>query len=217
LSDLSRDELVLRIPLQRFAVEETSALIGATLSDGEGVEARVDAISPQLSQLIYQRTEGNAFFTRQLTRALQEQGELQFAGGQWRLRVATLPTSELKLPTLPESIRAVIGQRLGRLAAHTQELLREASVLGQVFAFDELRLLGGRGEQVVEEALEEAVSAGIVREGPHDRYHFNHVLTRDTLYIELPARRRHRLHRRAAETIEGSPDHERRVAELAYH
>ena len=111
----------------------------------------------------------------------------------------------------------MIGQRLGRLTSLTQDVLREASVLGQVVAFDELRQLGERGEQEVEEALEEAVGAGIVREGEHDRYHFNHALTRDTLYSELTARRKRRLHRAAAETIEAAPDHKRRVAELAYH
>ena len=212
LSDLSRDEIVLRIALQRLAVEETSALIGATLSADEGAEMKAPSVSPQLSRLIYQRTEGNAFFTRQLTRALQERDELQFAKGQWMLTAGAAGALEA-----PESIRAVIGQRLGRLTSLTQDVLREASVLGQVVAFDELRQLGERGEQEVEEALEEAVGAGIVREGEHDCYHFNHVLTRDTLYSELTARRKRRLHRAAAETIEAAPDHKRRVAELAYH
>ena len=110
LSDLSRDEIVLRIELQRLAVEETSALIGATLSAGEGAEMKAPSVSPQLSRLIYQRTEGNAFFTRQLTRALQERDELQFAEGQWMRTAGATGALEA-----PESIRAVIGQRLGRL------------------------------------------------------------------------------------------------------
>jgi tetratricopeptide (TPR) repeat protein len=95
--------------------------------------------------------------------------------------------------------------------------LREASVLGQVVDFEELRQMGGRGEQEVEEALEEAGQAGIMREGGHDQYHFNHALTLDTLYAELPARRKRRLHRAAADVIGRLPNHEARAAEVAYH
>ena len=87
-----------------------------------------------MAQLIYQRSEGNAFFTRQLARALQEQGNLQFEGDEWHLSATAAPAS-----SPPESVRAVIGQRLGRLAPLTQEMLREASVLGQVFTFGDLQ------------------------------------------------------------------------------
>ena len=140
-------------------------MIGATLGGAKAQRGDAATVSPALAQLIYARSEGNAFFTRQLTRALQEQGELQFADGQWRLQRGG---SALEAP---ESIRAVIGQRLLRLTPLTQEVLREASVLGQVFLFDDLRRMGGRGEQEVEEALEEATRAGIVREGKRDHYH----------------------------------------------
>src|SRR5262249_8127222 len=117
----------------------------------------------------------------------------------------------------PESIRFVIAQRLGRLAPLTQEGLREASGLGRVGAFADLRRMSRRGEQEVEEALEEAAGAGIVHEGTPDHYYFNHALTVDTLYAELSARRKRRLRRQAADALEGLPDHAGRAAELAYH
>ena len=127
LHDLSRDELVERIAgAATGSSEETTTLIGATLKASEGAEASTASVSPHLAQLIQQRSEGNAFFTRQLTRALQEQGMLRFEDGQWRLSVRAR-----RFP-LPESIRAVIGQRLARLTPLTQDVLREASVLGQV-------------------------------------------------------------------------------------
>jgi tetratricopeptide (TPR) repeat protein/transcriptional regulator with XRE-family HTH domain len=214
LSDLGRDELVERLTLRPLAAEETSALIGVTLGGADGAAGEAASISPELAQRIYARSEGNAFFTRQLARALHEQGDLAFAEGQWRLSDgATAAVSA------PESIRAVIGQRLGRLSALTQDVLREASVLGQVFTFEDLRRMAGRGEQEMEEALEEAVAAGIVREAERDRYGMNHALTRDTLYADLSARRKRRLHRAAGEAIESlnATERDKRAAEVAYH
>jgi transcriptional regulator with XRE-family HTH domain len=215
VSDLSRDDLVQRLVVQPLGAASTAELISATLggADGaEGVDGTATNASPQLARLIYQRGEGNAFFTRQLIRSLHEQDDLQFIHGQWRLRAEALR----ELPA-PESIQVVIGQRLRRLTPLTQEVLREASVLGQVFAFDELQRMAARGEQEIEEALEEAGQAGVVREGGRDRYHFNHALTRDTLYAHLAARRKRRLHRAAGEVIEGALDSERRVGETSYH
>jgi predicted ATPase len=211
LSDLGRDELVDHLLLSPLGAEETAALIGMTLGGADGALGDASSISAELATRIQARSEGNAFFTRQLARALQEQGDLSFTEGQWRLRETTAATAT------PESIRAVIGQRLGRLTPLTQEVLREASVLGQVVDFEEVRRMGGRGEQEVEEALDEAAGAGIMREGRHDQYHFNHALTRDTLYAELSARKKRRLHRTAADAVEEQVGHERRAAELSYH
>jgi hypothetical protein len=42
----------------------------------------------------------------------------------------------------PEGIRSVIGQRLARLTPLTQDVLREASVLGLLFVFGELQRMG---------------------------------------------------------------------------
>ncbi len=43
-------------------------------------------------------------------------------------------TCELDEVSVPESIRLVLGQRLGRLAASTREVLVAAAVSGRVFA-----------------------------------------------------------------------------------
>jgi tetratricopeptide (TPR) repeat protein len=216
LSDLRRDDLVREVSLQPLDEEETATLLAATLlaatvGGADGAQGGAATIAPHLVHHIYQRSEGNAFFTRQLAQALLEQGALTLTEGAWRLRETIAAAST------PESIRSIIAQRLSRLTAHTQEVLREASVLGQVVIFDEVRGMSHRGEQEVEEALEEAAAAGIVREGAHEEYHFNHVLTRDTLYAEISAHKRRRFHRQAADAIEALPQPERRAAELSYH
>src|SRR5581483_11430022 len=62
-----------------------------------------------------------------------------------------------------------------------------------------------------------AVDARLVREeGRAGRYAFSHALIRDTLYGELSAARRVRLHARLAAALEAA-DPDGRIEEIAHH
>jgi tetratricopeptide (TPR) repeat protein/transcriptional regulator with XRE-family HTH domain len=204
LRDLSRDHLLERVRISHLSFEGTRALVAATLE-----QAR---IPDALTQLLYARTEGNPFFTCELVRALREQGGAIWQQGDWDPQV-------IEAMDLPESIRSVIGQRVGRLSPAAQGVLHEASVLGQTFAFEDLVAMNARDEGVVDAALEEGAVVGLVREAGGDRLGFYHALVQQALYRELTARRRHRLHRKAGEAIERLPERTRqlRSADLAYH
>ena len=204
LRDLTREELVERVAVRRLEEPGTAELIGTTLGERN--------LSGQLVGLIYQRTEGNPFFVQQLLRFLVERGDVYQEEGHWSQR-------ELEKVEVPESVRSVIGQRLARLRETTQEILQDASVLGQTFGFEALSQLGGRKEEEVEAALEEARSTGLVREAGTDTYAFDHALTQQALYTELPGRRKRRLHLAAAEAMERSSQESRsrHSAELAWH
>jgi tetratricopeptide (TPR) repeat protein len=204
LRDLQREGLVERIDVRRLPKEGTSALIGVTMGAEE--------ISDEFTQLIYGRTEGNPYFVQQVLRVMVERGDIVKKDGVWDRP----PVDEIEVP---ESIRSVVGQRLARLTETTQEVLHEASVLGQTFLFDDLATTTGRGEAELETALDEAREMGIIREAGRDGYAFDHALTQQSLYGELSARRKRRLHLAAAEAVESLPEKKRdaRVAELAWH
>ncbi len=204
LRDLMREDLVDRIPIRRLDPEGTAKLIAATLGEGE--------VSRELIAVIHQQAEGNPFFTQRLVRFLVERGDVRKEGGRWIQR----PLHKVEVP---ESVRSVIVQRMERLGDQTQEVLCEASVLGQTFMFDSLVRLAGRAEVDIEDALEEARAAGLVEESQRDQYTFDHALTQQTLYAELPARKRRRLHLAAAGALEQLPEGPRlrHSAELAWH
>ncbi len=204
LRDLQREDLVERIAVRRLEQSSTAALMAASMGE--------EQVSDEFATLIFHRTEGNPFFVQQVMRMLVERGDIYQEGDHWGRKAV----EEIDVP---ESIRSVVGQRLSRLADETQELLREASVLGQTFSFDDLEAMTGRSEREVETALEEAARIGLIREVEGDRHAFDHALTQQSLYGELTTRRRRRLHLAAGEAIERLAEKKRsdRAAELAWH
>ena len=201
LRTLGREHLVERIAVRRMTVEGTAALITVTLDQ---------AASKDLADVIHQRTDGNPFFTQEVLRVLADRRDVYRAGAHWERRaVADI--------AVPESIRSAMGERIARLQKGTQEVLSEASVLGQQFAFEDLQGVSERDEAALEAALEEAVEANIVREAGRAGFAFQHVLIQQALAAEIPVRRRQRLHRAAGEAIERKANHERRAAELVWH
>jgi predicted ATPase/transcriptional regulator with XRE-family HTH domain len=204
LRELTRQELLERIPVRHLSEEGTARLV-ATVFNEQG-------ISDAFSSLLYERTEGNPFLVQQVLRVLVESGDFYREEGRWTRKAL----HELEVP---ESIRLAVGQRVDRLSEEAQQILGEASVLGQTFHFDDLVTMSEHEERRIDEALEEVLQMGLIRAGERDQYAFDHALTQQALYSELSARRRRTLHLAAGTALEQLQDRKRRgrVAELAWH
>jgi class 3 adenylate cyclase/tetratricopeptide (TPR) repeat protein len=176
---------------------------GATLDDDGLAVARA----------IYEETEGNPFFVREVLRHLAETGGVERRQGAWTTR---LPAEQL---AIPEGVRDVVGRRLSRLSDEANQALRIAAVVGPEFELGVVRAAGDLDEEALLAAVEEAAVARLVTEVSATRFRFAHALVRATLYESLTAARQVTLHRRAAEAIEtihqGSLDDH--VTALAYH
>ncbi|HEV3364863.1 MAG TPA: AAA family ATPase, partial [Acidimicrobiia bacterium] len=140
-----------------------------------------------LARAIYQETEGNPFFVREVLRHLAESG------------TTDRPVEELGIP---EGVREVVGRRLARLSRETNDVLRVAAVVGTEFEVPILQEAKDLDEEQLLSALEEASRARLIVDGPGNRYRFAHSLVRHTLYESLSAARRVRLHLRVGEAIE---------------
>jgi tetratricopeptide (TPR) repeat protein/transcriptional regulator with XRE-family HTH domain len=202
LRDLEREHLVQRIPVRRLSHEGTVRLIADSIGQD---------LSDEFTELMYRHTDGHPLFTQEVLKALIERGDVYRRDGRWESR-------EIAEIGVPESVRATIADRASRLSERAQEALRKASVLGQAFDFEDLQAMAGLSEDELEAALEEALAAGLVYEAG-DGYVFNHALTQQALYMELPKRRRRRLHLAAGEALEGlaEPVRQQRATELAWH
>ena len=160
----------------------------------------------QLVRAIHTETEGNPLFVAEVVRLLAGEGQIAEQGAHLRI---------------PPGVRAVIGQRVGRLSERCRDLLVPASVMGREFGLDALARLSGVSPDELLDFLDEAMAERVLGDVPGSpgRLRFGHALIRDTLYEELTPARRMRLHRDAAAALEAvyAAELEPHLAELAQH
>jgi tetratricopeptide (TPR) repeat protein len=202
-SELTHEHPLLEVvpDLRRQGGVERLSLTGL---DDVGVAAFVEQASGRaldeanlaLAQAIYEETEGNPFFVREVLRHLAETGAVERRDGAWTTRV---PIDQLGIP---EGVREVVGHRLSRLSHDTNHALRIAAVVGPEFELGVVQAAGDLGEETLLSALEEAAAARLITEVSATRFRFAHALVRATLYESLTAARKVTLHRKAAEAIE---------------
>jgi len=123
---------------------------------------------------------------------------------------------------IPEGLRDVIGKRLSMLSPDCNKLLSIASVIGREFAIDILRTVAGISEEAFVAALKEAVQVSVLEERSQlgsIRYRFTHAFFRQTMYEELIAPQRLRLHKQVALALETryAKRIEEHAAELGEH
>jgi len=171
-----------------------------------------------LAEAVHRQTEGNPLFVQEVVRYLAEEGLITREQGRWR---ATRDTP-LEM-SIPEGLRDVIGKRLTRLSAVCNRLLSVASVIGREFRLKVLQRVAGVAEDELITALDEAKRAAVVEErsavAAAVTYRFAHAFFRQTLYEEIIAPRRIRLHQQVAKALEElyASRLEEHATELAEH
>ncbi len=207
LEDLLRARSAQEIVLDRLGSRDVAALLQARAGQ---------APPPELVDLVYSETEGNAFFVEEVFRHLKEVDKLFDEQGQWRSGIQVSETE------VPRGARLVIGRRLERVSEPCRKALTAAAVSGRLFSFELLLRIGGLDEDSLLDALEEAEAAHLVEDQPHGRearYVFVHEQIRQTLLGGLSFPRRQRLHLRIADALESRRGGagEAHEAELAHH
>jgi DNA-binding CsgD family transcriptional regulator len=139
---------------------------------------------------VHEIAGGNPFFALELGRAI--------ARGAIRVDSANV--------TLPESLSALVTERLGALPAHVRNALGAVAAL----AAPSVTLLEPLAAAVVDD-IEVAEKQGVV-ELDGDRIHFTHPLLAPACYAAMPLHRRRRLHRRLAELDVDLEERARRLA-----
>jgi len=207
LAELRRVDSFQRIALRGLSVDEVQRM----LSNIAGQD-----VLRELAEAIFRQTEGNPLFIQEMIRNAAEEGLITREGGQW---VATV---ESLLNYIPEGLRDVIGRRLSRLSDSCNKVLSVAAVMGRDFSVVVLQMVAGASEEDLLTSIEEATKVSVLDEMPGQRevrYRFTHAFFRQTLYEEMIAPRRLRLHNEVAKALEAHyagrvEDH---AVELAEH
>jgi class 3 adenylate cyclase len=188
--DLRRQGGVERLPLTGLDDVGVTALV-------EQASGRtLDRSGLALAQAVYEETEGNPFFVREVLRHLAETGGVERREGTWTTRLAVDQLG------IPEGVRDVVGRRLARLSENTNRILRVAAVVGSEFEIGVVQAAGELSEETLLSAVEEAAEARVITETSATRFRFAHALVRASLYESLTTARQVALHRKTAEAIE---------------
>ncbi|MEM6423848.1 MAG: AAA family ATPase [Cyanobacteria bacterium P01_D01_bin.128] len=140
------------ITLASLSREDINCLVADALSCRK-------AVAHQLTDLIYQKTEGNPFFTTQFLSGLYEENLIQFDTelGYWGYDIA-----QVQQAVLLDDVVEFMAQRLQKLPADTQEMLKLAACIGNQFNLGNLAIVSEQSSIDVANALWRALQAGLV-------------------------------------------------------
>jgi class 3 adenylate cyclase len=201
MADVRRLPGVAQLALSGLSVAEVAEFVSQAAGP-------LDDDGRRLAESMHAETDGNPFFVGEVLRHLVETGTVRRQADRWVV-------ADSGMVAVPEGVRDVVGRRLGRLSTQTKQSLSVAAVVGRDFDIELLAALHDVPEDSLLDSLDEAVQAGLVQETGADRYRFAHVLVQVTLYEEISATRRRRLHRRVGQALEKLRPED--VVALAYH
>ncbi len=177
-------------------------------------------------EALYNHARGHALFTVEMLRGMQERGDLvQDEQGRWT------EGATLDWQTLPVRVEGVIGERIGRLPVGLQEILKVASVEGEVFTAEVVALVQGIDEVKVVRQLSGSLdkqhrlvrnqSSRLMVDGGQrlSQYRFRHILFQRYLYNSLDEAERVYLHQAIGQVLEQLYEGQREkvAVELARH
>lgn len=159
------------------------------------------AFSADMLSPLIEVAGGNPLYAHEYVRMLIEQGALRQSVRGWSLE------KHLDLP-MPESVHAVIANRIDLLDAKERTVLLAAAVVGVQFWPGAVAAALGQPVESVERALRRLEQRDFVHEqaastmAGQPEYRFRHVLVRDVCYQRLPRTERVARHERTAQWLD---------------
>ncbi len=135
-----------------------------------------------LTELVYEKTEGNPFFTIQFLSTLHDEGLLAFDRhtATWRWNI-----ERIRSKGLADNVVGLMIQKLQRLPLATQEALQQLACLGNQVFLSMLAMLHDRPAAQAEADIDDAVRAGfLVRAG--EKVNFIHDRIQEAAYALIP-------------------------------
>jgi class 3 adenylate cyclase/tetratricopeptide (TPR) repeat protein len=181
-----------KIELSELTHAEAEQAIRAKLA--QLYPARSGAVPAELVDKLMARAQGNPFFLEEMLNFLRDRG------------LDPRDPHDLNQIELPDSLHALILSRIDKLSEGEKTVLRVASIVGRLFRVE--WLLGcypelGDGSQVTT-ALGHLAAMNIISLDSPDplTYLFNHIITHEVTYENLPHSLRVRLHGQLAAYLE---------------
>lgn len=151
--ELQKERAVIStITLEPLAVHQINQLVAETLSCSE-------ELAQPLTELVYQKTQGNPFFTTQFLKGLHEEKLVAFNRnlGYWECDLVRVRDAALTSDVVEFMVR-----RLHKLPEKTQEILKLAACIGNQFDLNTLAIISEQSSMDAAAALWSALQDGLV-------------------------------------------------------
>lgn len=177
----ARDDRLTVCELEPLTRDEADALLG-------------DDVDTAIRPSLFRHSGGNPFYLEQLARAPDAESVL-------RARVLGAGDAD-GFAAVPPVVRAAVEQELDALAPRALALLEGAAVVGDPFEPELAADVGGLGERLALDELDELIRAGLVRPTATPRkFAFRHPIMRHAVYEATGDGWRLAAHERAAAAL----------------
>ncbi|MBA3923403.1 MAG: AAA family ATPase, partial [Nostocaceae cyanobacterium] len=131
LKEIEKNTTINTITLAPLTEASLNQLVADTLSC-------LPEVAQSLTQLVYQKTKGNPFFSRQFLKMLSEDGliEFDFQVGHWQCDIV-----KVKELILSDDIVEFMALQLQKLPKCTQDVLKLAACIGNQFDLETLAIV----------------------------------------------------------------------------
>ncbi len=153
LAELGKTQAVIStITLEPLARNHINQLVADTLNCSE-------QLAQPLTELVYQKTKGNPFFTTQFLKGLHEDGLIQFnlELGYWECDLV-----QVRDVALTDDVVEFMAGRLRKLPSATQNVLKLAACIGNQFELETLAVICEESSEEVAADMWRALQEGLI-------------------------------------------------------
>jgi PAS domain S-box-containing protein len=144
--------IISMITLNFLPLEDVNSWVADTL------KCSPDLALP-LTELVYQKTQGNPFFTTQFLKSLYDDGWITFNRD---LRYWQCDIAQVRSLSLSDNVVEFMALQLQKLPQKTQDILKFAACIGNKFDLETLAIVCKQSETETASALWEALKAGLI-------------------------------------------------------
>ncbi|KAA3604316.1 MAG: tetratricopeptide repeat protein [Calditrichaeota bacterium] len=207
IQDFKQKEVAKIIELKPLTLTQTVTLLTSILGKSDPVET-------DFAKVIFNATNGNPLFIRELIYNLFAKHQLKQDDGKWDLTAEYFKKIEI-----PNTVHSVVLARLKLLSKNVFELLQVASLVGKSFKFETVQITLAKSEEAIARLLENATNENLIFREKNLSYRFVHDVVRESFQNSLTKRRKIEFHKKIGNFLEKKFEHkeEEVIEELADH
>lgn len=156
----------------------------------DALNASFEKTAP-LSELVYNKTQGNAFFVNRFLKSIYEEKLLQFNHdtGRWEWDV-----KKIQEKNITDNVVALMSNKIQQLAMPVQEAMKAGACMGSGFDYETLATVMGSDSETVKRNLQDGLREGLMVPRGDNGLRFSHDKIQQAVYALIPNEEKSKVH-----------------------